>query len=111
MSKKRKKSHKRGYVEDILNGVVHDNGRHDDQAPSEERVDHPAHYGGADDPYETIKVLQHWLTPEEFRGFCLGNLLKYVSDLMTDLRKARWYLDYFITHHDNLLDQGRQDCS
>lgn len=40
---------------------------------SEERIDHPAHYGGADDPYEAIKVIEAWRL-----GFCLGNCLKYV---------------------------------
>jgi hypothetical protein len=30
-----------------------------------EKVHHPLHYGGADNPYEVIKVLQHWLTPEQ----------------------------------------------
>lgn len=61
-----------------------------------ERVDHPAHYGGADNPYEAIKVIEAWEL-----GFCLGNALKYLSragkkDATTyieDLKKARWYLD------------------
>jgi hypothetical protein len=58
-------------------------------------IDHPAHYGGADNPYEAIKVIEAWGL-----GFCLGNLLKYVSragqkpgaDAVTDLSKAAWYL-------------------
>lgn len=38
------------------------------------------------------------LTPEEFRGYCLGNVLKYVSRAgkkdngQEDLAKAAWYL-------------------
>lgn len=67
-----------------------------------ETVDHPAHYGG-DTPYEVIKVLASWMTPEEFAGFCLGNVIKYVSragkktgGVDEDLRKARWYLDYYL---------------
>ena len=57
-------------------------------------VNHPAHYGGADDPYEAIKVIEAWSL-----GFCLGNTIKYISradkkgDLVEDLKKARWYLD------------------
>ena len=57
-------------------------------------VNHPAHYGGADDPYEAIKVIESWSL-----GFCLGNTIKYISragkkgDLVEDLKKARWYLD------------------
>ena len=26
-----------------------------------EKVDHPSHYGGADNPYEAIKVIEGWL--------------------------------------------------
>lgn len=57
-------------------------------------VDHPAHYGGADDPYEAIKVIEAWGL-----GFNLGNTVKYVSRAerkgaaLQDLEKARWYLD------------------
>jgi len=57
-------------------------------------VDHPAHYGGHNDPYEAIKVIEAWQL-----GFHLGNTVKYVArpgrkdDRLTDLRKARWYLD------------------
>ena len=43
----------------------------------DEAVDHPAHYGGKDNPYEVIKVLEAWLTPEEFAGFLKGNVIKY----------------------------------
>lgn len=62
-----------------------------------EAVDHPAHYGGADNPYEEIKVIEAWSL-----GFCLGNAIKYISragkkgDALTDLKKARWYLDHEI---------------
>ena len=57
-------------------------------------VDHPAHYGGPGDPYEAIKVIEAWGL-----GFHLGNTVKYLAragrkgDRLTDLRKARWYLD------------------
>ena len=59
-----------------------------------ERVNHPAHYGGADNPYEAIKVIEAWGL-----GFCLGNTVKYISraphkgSTVEDLEKARWYLD------------------
>jgi hypothetical protein len=68
---------------------------------AEEEVTHPSHYGG-DVVYETIKVLKEWMTPEQFAGFCRGNTIKYLSragkkgDLVTDLQKARFYLDYEI---------------
>lgn len=57
-------------------------------------VGHPPHYGGADDPYEAIKVIEAWGL-----GFCLGNTVKYISragkkgDRLEDLQKARWYLE------------------
>lgn len=59
-----------------------------------ESINHPKHYGGADNPYEAIKVLEAWTL-----NFNLGNVLKYLSragkkgDVLEDLKKARWYLD------------------
>lgn len=59
-----------------------------------EAVDHPAHYGGASNPYEAIKVIEAWRL-----GFNLGNAVKYIARagkkdaLLQDLKKARWYLD------------------
>lgn len=57
-------------------------------------VNHPQHYGGKDNPYEAIKVIEAWGL-----GFHLGNTVKYISragrkgDTLEDLKKARWYLD------------------
>jgi len=70
-------------------------------AERKEAVNHPAHYGGADNPYEAIKVIEAWGL-----GFGLGNAVKYISragkkrkrDLLQDLKKARWYLDREISH-------------
>jgi hypothetical protein len=62
-----------------------------------ERVNHPAHYGGKDNPYEVIKVLKAWLTSEEYRGFLKGNVIKYTARARKkgseseDHRKAAWY--------------------
>ena len=39
-----------------------------------EVVNHPPHYGGQDNPYEAIKVIEAWEV-----GFHLGNVLKYIS--------------------------------
>jgi hypothetical protein len=60
-----------------------------------ETIDHPPHYGGADNPYEAIKVIEAWGL-----GFCLGNCVKYIcragkkpgSDIVEDLKKAEFYL-------------------
>lgn len=59
-----------------------------------EQVNHPKHYGGKDNPYETIKVIEAWGL-----GFNLGNVVKYISRagkkdfLIQDLEKAKWYLE------------------
>lgn len=61
-----------------------------------EAVNHPVHYGG-DTTYETIKVLEEWLTPEQFVGFLKGNSIKYLSRAgrkdrkIEDEEKAAWY--------------------
>jgi hypothetical protein len=61
---------------------------------AKEAVNHPAHYGGADNPYEAIKVIEAWGL-----GFNLGNTVKYIARAgkkdatLQELKKARWYLD------------------
>lgn len=59
-------------------------------------IEHPAHYGGAGNPYEAILVIQALGF-----GFELGNCFKYIAragkkdgaNPVEDLEKARWYLD------------------
>ena len=61
-----------------------------------EEVDHPAHYGGADSPYEAKKIIR-----STGLGFSTGNVLKYVlragkkpgQSKLKDLKKALWYLE------------------
>jgi hypothetical protein len=70
-------------------------------AKTKEMIDHPDHYWGGDNPYETIKVIHAWEL-----GFCLGNTVKYISRAgkkdpatrIEDLRKALWYLQKHIEH-------------
>ena len=50
---------------------------------------------------ECIDYLRDKLTPEEFTGFCIGNVMKYVSrwrkkDGVQDLEKAQVYLGWAI---------------
>lgn len=58
------------------------------------QVNHPPHYGGANNQYEAIKVIEAWQL-----DFCLGNVVKYISragkkdDMLQDLKKAKWYID------------------
>ena len=64
-----------------------------------EQINHPEHYGGTDNVYETIKVIEAWGL-----DFCLGNVVKYISragkkerdKTVEDLEKAKWYLEYKI---------------
>lgn len=65
----------------------------------QEQVNHPSHYGGKDNPYEAIKVIDAWNL-----DFCLGNVVKYISragkkgnnSAKQDLKKALWYLEHEI---------------
>lgn len=58
-------------------------------------VNHPNHYGGGNNPYEVIKVIEAWNL-----DFHLGNTVKYISragkkgsdNEIQDLEKALWYL-------------------
>ncbi len=46
---------------------------------------------------ETIDIIKDSLTPEEFRGFCVGNMIKYRDRAKhkghesQDMAKAKWY--------------------
>jgi hypothetical protein len=80
-----------------------------------ERVNHPAHYGG-DTVYETIKVLEAWLTPAELIGFCKGNAIKYLSragkhvagdSAVQDAKKAQWYLNRMLTYMAQLPKEAK----
>jgi hypothetical protein len=63
--------------------------------PEYEEIDHPAHYGGQDNTYEAIKVIEAWNL-----GFNIGSTVKYLARAgrkpgaayAADLRKAAFYL-------------------
>lgn len=63
-----------------------------------EMVNHPNHYGGADNPYEVIKVCEVWGLDYDAYLF---NVVKYVARAgkkdptkeLEDLKKAAFYLD------------------
>jgi hypothetical protein len=71
---------------------------------SNEMVNHPAHYGGEDNVYEVIKVIEVWEL-----DFHLGNTVKYISRAgkkgsdkeLQDLKKALWYLQRKIENLEN----------
>lgn len=70
-------------------------------------VNHPNHYGGEDNIYEAIKVIDAWEL-----GFSLGNTVKYISRAgkknpgkeLEDLKKAKWYLDHHIKNLETKLN-------
>jgi hypothetical protein len=72
-----------------------------------ENVNHPAHYGGEDNPYETIKVIDAWDL-----NFYTGNAVKYISRAgkknpvkkIEDLDKAIWYLQQYRLREQRILD-------
>jgi len=65
----------------------------------------PAHYGGQDNTYEAIKVIEAWGL-----NFSLGNVIKYISragkkentTALQDLLKAKKYLEFEIAKHEAL---------
>ena len=69
-----------------------------------EMINHPNHYGGENNVYESIKVIDAWGL-----GFSLGNTVKYISRAgkkvkekeLEDLKKALWYLQ----HHIDTLEK------
>lgn len=66
-----------------------------------ERIDHPDHYGGEDNLYEAVKVIDAWGA-----DFYIGNVLKYLcragkkGSKNEDLKKAAWYLNEKIKKTD-----------
>ena len=70
-----------------------------------EMVKNPSHYGGADNKYEAIKVIEAWDL-----DFHLGNTVKYISRAgkkdptkeIEDLKKAMFYLERKIKNLENI---------
>lgn len=76
--------------------------------PTVNAVDHPSHYGGEENPYEVIKVLEAWLSYDEFVGAMKFNIHKYLARAphkaveLEDYEKGMWYtarlVDYMKRH-------------
>lgn len=73
-----------------------------------EGVTKPSHYMLFDD-IEAIEVIARSMTVEQFKGYCLGNILKYrlragkkseLAYLEKDLAKADFYKELFEKHKD-----------
>ncbi len=71
-----------------------------------EMVNGPKHYGGADNPYEVIKVCEAWGLDKDAYLF---NVVKYVARAgikdpakeLEDLKKAVFYLERKIKNLEN----------
>ena len=72
----------------------------------------PSHYQ-VFDGVESIEIIARSMTVSEFRGFCMGNVLKYrlragkKSELATmgkDLNKAAFYQELFDLHKGKCYD-------
>lgn len=72
----------------------------------------PSHYMLFDD-IEAIEVIARSMTREQFKGYCLGNILKYrlragkkseLAFLEKDMAKAGFYGELFEKHKDKCYD-------
>jgi len=64
-----------------------------------DNVHSPSHYTFGS--IEVINYIRDKMTPEAFQGFCMGNVLKYISrhkmkNGLEDLKKAQVYLQWMI---------------
>lgn len=86
----------------------------DDQSSAEsiEGVTKPSHYMLFDD-IEAIEVIARSMTSEQFKGYCLGNILKYrlragkkseLAYLEKDMAKAGFYGELYEKHKDKCYD-------
>jgi hypothetical protein len=61
---------------------------------TKEMIDHPEHYGGKDNKFEVINIIEAYNL-----NFSLGNAIKYIlragkksDNPIEDLKKAAWYI-------------------
>ena len=77
----------------------------------EDDVNEPSHYNM--NGMETIELIKHSTSVDEFEGYLKGNVLKYVSrykhkhqeNPIKDLLKAQWYLNRLVTEL-----KAHEDC-
>lgn len=80
-----------------------------DGTATQDIVNHPNHYNSY--TREVIDTMQGSMTPEEFKGYLKGNVMKYINRYqfkngVEDLKKAQWYLNKLteVVDKDELLD-------
>lgn len=70
-------------------------------------VNKPAHYNNGN--IECIDYIEQQLSPEEFKGYLLGNVIKYThrhkyKNGLEDLKKAQWYQNKYIDKYGDEND-------
>ena len=92
-------------LKDHVNGISAEDFQPDHMRRFCDVVNNPQHYtvGG----YEALDVIKAKLTPEEYRGYCKGNVLKYLMRANykgshdTDCDKAEYYAKELANALDN----------
>lgn len=93
-----------GYVTFYLGNkkVIADKGFTLKDCIENDAVRSPKHYKLPGLNIESVDVLRSVLTPEEFKGFCRGNALKYLiragrkDNELQDIKKAGVYIEWLI---------------
>ena len=68
-----------------------------------DQVKNPKHYEVLDG-VESIEIIARSMTPEQWHGFCLGNIIKYriragkKDSLEQDIAKANYYEELYMMH-------------
>lgn len=70
---------------------------------AKDMVNHPDHYTSG--KIEVIDIMEDQLSPEEYRGYIKGQVIKYITreshkNGLEDLKKAQWYLNRLIAKLD-----------
>lgn len=89
-----------GGIDDKHAAWCHRNASKAKPAPVADAVNHPAHYTNGF--IECIDYMQDVLTPDEFRGYLRGQVIKYQHRLMAkgnpaqDAAKLAWYANRLV---------------
>ena len=87
-------------IDDLIKEIKPDCNKTEDYTflLKQDNVNHPAHYLGK---IEVIDYIEDKLSKDQFEGYLLGNILKYLSRYqkkngLEDLEKGQWYLNKLI---------------
>lgn len=75
-------------------------------------VNHPNHYTSG--KIEVIDIIEDQLTPEEYRGYIKGQVIKYTTRERhkngdEDLKKAHWYQTRYLEYLKKLEEEESHD--